>query len=74
MAQPAIASAIDAASAERPNIILILADDLAWSDLACYGHPFHQTPHLDALAAGGMRFTDAYSPAPICSASRCSIL
>ncbi len=71
---PSIAPAIDAPPGARPDIILILADDLAWSDLACYGHPFHQTPHLDALAAEGMRFTDAYSPAPICSASRCSIL
>jgi len=69
-----IANAIDTPPAERPNIVLILSDDLAWSDLACYGHPFHETPHLDALAAEGMRFTDAYSPAPICSASRCSIL
>jgi len=74
MVLPAIAAAIDTASAKRPNIVLILADDLSWSDLGCYGHPFHQTPHLDALAADGMRFTDAYSPAPICSASRCSIL
>ena len=55
---------------ERPNILLILADDLAWSDLGCYGHPWHETPNLDRLARQGMRFTDAYAPAPICSASR----
>lgn len=57
-----------------PNILLILADDLGWSDLACYGHRHHQTPHLDRLAREGMRFTQAYAPAPICSASRAAIL
>ena len=60
--------------AERPNILLILADDLAWSDPACCGHPWHATPNLDALARDGMRFTSGYAPAPICSASRASIL
>ena len=58
----------------RPNILLILADDLAWSDLACYGHPWHDTPNLDRLAESGMRFTQGYASAPICSASRASIL
>ena len=58
----------------RPNIILILADDLGGSDLACYGHPFIETQHLDKLASEGKRFTQAYAPAPICSASRASIL
>lgn len=62
------------AADERPNIVLILADDLAWSDVHCYGHPYHQTPHIDRLAKEGMRFTNGYSPAPICSASRASIL
>jgi len=62
------------AETSRPNIVLILVDDLGWSDLACYGHPWHQTPHLDQLAAAGMRFTNAYSPAPICSAARASFL
>ena len=57
-----------------PNIILILADDLGWSDLGCYGHPYHQTPNMDRLAAQGLRFTNGYAPAPICSASRASIL
>lgn len=59
---------------DSPNILFILADDLAWSDLGCYGHPWHDTPHLDQLASEGARFTQAYSPAPICSASRASIL
>ncbi|GAA5508964.1 sulfatase [Novipirellula caenicola] len=59
---------------ERPNIVFILVDDLGWSDLGCYGHPWHETPHIDRLASEGMRFTSAYSPAPICSAARASIL
>ncbi|PHQ36932.1 sulfatase [Rhodopirellula bahusiensis] len=68
---PAFATA---ETSNRPNILFILADDLAWSDLGCYGHPWHDTPHLDRLASDGVRFTQAYSPAPICSASRASIL
>ena len=57
-----------------PNIVFILVDDLAWTDLGCYGHPWHETPHIDQLAEEGMRFTQAYSPAPICSSARASIL
>lgn len=60
--------------AGSPNILLILADDLAWTDLGCYGHPWHETPNIDRLAEEGMRFTNGYAPAPICSASRASIL
>ncbi len=59
---------------DRPNILLILADDLSWADLGCYGHPLHETPNLDRLALGGVRFTQAYSSAPICSASRAALL
>jgi len=59
---------------ERPNILFILVDDLAWTDLGCYGHPWHKTERIDRLANEGMRFTQAYSPAPICSAARASIL
>lgn len=62
------------AADDRPNIVFILADDLGWSDLACYGHTYHSTPKLDRLAASGLRFTNAYAPAPICSASRAAIL
>ncbi|MBL9201448.1 MAG: sulfatase [Opitutaceae bacterium] len=71
----AVGSALaPAVAAERPNIVLILADDLGWRDLRCTGSPWHDTPHLDRLAAQGMRFTQAYAPAPICSASRAAIL
>lgn len=60
--------------AEVPNIVFILADDVAWSDFKCYGHPYHDTPNIDRLAGEGIRFTQAYAPAPICSASRAAIL
>ncbi|MEM7698674.1 MAG: sulfatase-like hydrolase/transferase, partial [Verrucomicrobiota bacterium] len=59
---------------EKPNILLILADDLGWSDLGCYGSDWLETPNLDQLAGDGVRFTNAYAAAPICSASRASIL
>ncbi len=62
------------AETTRPNIVFILADDLAWADLGCYGHTWHRTPHIDNLAESGMRFTNAYASAPICSASRASLL
>ncbi|QDV53332.1 sulfatase [Gimesia fumaroli] len=61
-------------AAEKTNIVFILADDLGWKDLACYGGTLAETPHLDQLASEGMKFTNAYSPAPICSASRAAIL
>ncbi len=64
----------DANGADRPNIVLILVDDLGWSDAGCYGHRWHQTPGIDRLADEGMRFTNGYSPAPICSAARASLL
>ncbi|MDF1852859.1 MAG: sulfatase [Verrucomicrobiales bacterium] len=59
---------------DRPNILLIFADDLGWSDLACYGGDRFFTPHLDQLASEGIRFTEAYAAAPICSASRAALL
>jgi arylsulfatase A len=70
---PTLLSAAD--SLPRPtNIVLILADDLGWADLGCYGSTFHETPHLDRLAGQGMRFTDAYAACPVCSPTRASIL
>ena len=64
----------DELAGSRPNVILIMADDLGWVDLACYGHEFHETPHLDRLAAEGMRFTDAYTASCVCSPTRSSIM
>lgn len=58
---------------ERPNIVLILADDLGWSDLGCYGADLNETPHLDRLAAEGVRFTEAYAM-PVCSPTRAALL
>lgn len=57
-----------------PNIVFLLADDLGWRDLSCYGSTFYETPNLDRLAAEGMRFTDAYAACPVCSPSRASLL
>ena len=58
----------------QPNVIFILADDLGWKDLACFGSEYYETPNFDALAASGMRFTNAYSASPLCSPTRASIL
>ena len=57
-----------------PNIVLLLADDLGYGDLACYGSRVHRTPHLDALAAGGMLFTNAYANAPNCAPTRAALM
>jgi len=58
----------------RPNVVLILADDLGWADLSCYGSKFHQTPNLDKLASEGVRFTQAYAACPVCSPTRVAVL
>jgi arylsulfatase A-like enzyme len=63
-----------AAGAEPPlNFVFILVDDLGWRDLGCTGSTFYETPHLDALAASGVRFTSAYAACPVCSPTRASI-
>ncbi|HKS37522.1 MAG TPA: sulfatase, partial [Verrucomicrobiae bacterium] len=58
----------------KPNIVVILIDDLGWADLVCYGSTFHRTPNLDRLARDGVRFTDAYAAAPVCSPTRAALL
>jgi arylsulfatase A-like enzyme len=63
-----------AGQARRPNVIMILADDLGWTDLACYGSDLHETPHLDRLAKDGMRFTQNYSACTVCSPTRAALL
>ena len=61
--------------AERKlNFILILADDLGWKDLSCYGSTFYETPNIDKLARDGMKFTQAYSACTVCSPTRAAIL
>jgi arylsulfatase A len=62
------------AAETRPNVILILADDLGWADLGCYGSRFHQTPNLDRMASEGVRFTQAYAACPVCSPTRAAVL
>lgn len=63
-----------AEKSSRLNIVLILADDLGWADLGCYGNRFNETPNIDRLATQGIRFTDFYAAAPVCSPTRASIL
>jgi len=58
----------------RPNILLIMADDLGWMDLRCQNNPKLKTPNLDRLAAQGIRFTDAYAAAPVCSPTRAALI
>lgn len=58
----------------RPNILFILADDLGWADLGVYGQTAFQTPHLDTLAAQGVRFTQAYANSAVCSATRFALM
>lgn len=59
---------------DRPNVVLILADDLGHGDLGCYGNEHHRTPALDRLAAEGARFTQFYAPTPYCAPARASLL
>lgn len=58
----------------RPNIVLVLADDLGWADLGCQGGDLVETPHLDQLAREGLRFTQAYAPAAICTPTRAALM
>lgn len=59
---------------KKPNIVFILADDLGYGDLGCYGNPFNKTPHIDRLSKEGMKFNQAYTASPVCSPSRAAIL
>ena len=70
---PPSAAAADA-PVRRPNLIFVLADDLGYGDLGCYGQKKIRTPHIDRLAAEGTRFTQFYSGAPVCAPARCTLL
>jgi len=59
---------------KKPNIVFFIADDVSQDDFGCYGHPVIKTPHIDSLAANGMRFDNAYLTTSSCSPSRCSII
>ncbi|HZN35278.1 MAG TPA: sulfatase-like hydrolase/transferase [Pirellulaceae bacterium] len=63
-----------AEAAERPNFVVLLCDDLGYGDLGCYGHPQIKSPRLDKLATEGIRFTECYAAAPVCSPSRAGLL
>ena len=71
---PAPAPADQNVADRPPNFVVIFCDDLGYGDLTCYGHPTVATPRLDALAAGGMRFTQFYCAAPVCTPSRAGLL
>jgi len=64
----------EAKAARRPNIIFILADDLGYGDVGCYGQKVVRTPNIDKLAAEGVRFTDSYAGSTVCAPSRCALM
>src|SRR6188768_827915 len=63
-----------AGESRPPNIVFILADDLGWNQVGYHGTGFYETPHIDRLARSGVRFSDAYSAAPICSPTRAALM
>ncbi len=71
-----LTSTTSARAAEKPklNVVLILADDFGWTDLACYGSTYYESPNIDKLASDGVKFTQAYSACTVCSPSRAAIL
>src|SRR5690349_5841165 len=58
----------------KPNIVFILADDLGYTDVACYGSKYYETPNIDRMAAQGMRFTDGYTCGPNCQPTRAALM
>src|SRR5215211_6365274 len=68
-----VAGGLRSEAATRPNILFILADDLGYGDLSCYGRPDYRTPVLDGLARQGLKFLSAYSAAPVCTPTRCAL-
>jgi arylsulfatase A-like enzyme len=70
----AVPHLLGAAESEKPNVVVILADDFGWTDLACFGSEFYESPHLDRLAADGMKFTQNYSACTVCSPTRAALL
>src|SRR3954470_22305469 len=69
-----LAFAAQAAAADRPNVVIILADDLGAGDLGCTGHPRFKTPHLDRMAAEGVRLTQFNTPMPFCAPTRAALM
>lgn len=69
-----LAGGLLGATTKQPNIVLVLFDDLGWKDFACYGSKTNLTPNIDAIAAEGVKFTQAYAACPVCSPSRAALL
>ncbi|WP_075590092.1 sulfatase [Labilibacter marinus] len=69
-----VASLVACKTEEKPNVVLIVVDDLGWTDVACYGSDFYQTPNVDKLAADGMKFTNGYAACTVCSPTRAAIM
>jgi arylsulfatase A-like enzyme len=74
VAASAVSAGSPARAAARPNILFIMADDLGYADLSCYGRRDYQTPHIDRLAAEGLLLTQAYANSPVCSATRAALI
>src|ERR1051325_3333951 len=68
------AASVQSQATRRPNIIFILADDLGYGDLGCYGQTRIKTPNIDRLAAEGIRFADFYAGSTVCAPSRCALM
>ena len=69
-----VAGSASAAEPQKPNILLFYADDLGYGELGCYGFQEVPTPHIDSIAANGIRFTSGYVAAPLCSPSRAGLM
>lgn len=69
-----VLSICSVAPAKQTNFVFFLVDDMGWADVSCFGSKFHETPHIDKLAASGMKFTNGYAACPVCSPTRASIL
>ena len=67
-------SAASAASKRKPNVVLILVDDLGWTDVACFGSKYYETPNIDRLAAEGMKSTNGYAACAVCSPTRAAVM
>src|SRR5579872_4370761 len=68
------AQAVAADSPRKPNVVIILADDIGYGDVGCYGATKIKTPNLDKLAAQGLRFTDAHAPSAVCTPTRYALM
>src|SRR6186713_3150753 len=71
---PFVSTKAQSASASKPNIVFIMADDLGYADLSCYGQRDYMTPNIDRLAIEGVRFTQGYANSAVCSATRAALI